>query len=168
MPPGVKFEFQTSPHSCDGETGCGASPGEPCVFRPRPNGAPHIRTGQPRATMHHTRRRGPLVESAHGSEVPAQHVEQPAPVPSDHPEIVPQVIADLTARAVVGKLRYGVALQPWNGRDPARDAYEEAQDLTIYLKQLVIERAAMVAELERLRADNAELRAELEHFRTPK
>lgn len=60
--------------------------------------------------------------------------EQPAPVANNHPPIVPQVIADLDARMQLGIQRYGVALQPGNGRNMLVDAYEEAQDLTIYLR----------------------------------
>jgi len=66
--------------------------------------------------------------------------EQPAPVANQHPPIVPQVIADLDARMALGVRRYGVALQPENQRDALQDAYEEAMDLTIYLKQALVER----------------------------
>lgn len=71
--------------------------------------------------------------------------EQPAPVANQHPPIVPQVIADMEARMQLGIQRYGVALQPENGRDALRDAYEESMDQTIYLKQLLVERDLKVA-----------------------
>ena len=37
-------------------------------------------------------------------------------------------------------MRYGTALQPHNGRDALLDAYEEALDLAMYLKQAIVER----------------------------
>lgn len=50
-----------------------------------------------------------------------------------------QVIADLEARKKVGLERYGTLLYPFNGRDMARDAYEEALDLCVYLRGLMDE-----------------------------
>lgn len=66
--------------------------------------------------------------------------DQPLPVINDHPDIQSQVIADIEARRELGIRRYGTALQPHNGRDALRDAYEEALDLAIYLKQVMVER----------------------------
>ena len=47
---------------------------------------------------------------------------------------------DMAARDQVGRARYGVPLQPHNGRDALRDAYEEALDLCAYLRQAIMER----------------------------
>jgi hypothetical protein len=78
--------------------------------------------------------------------------EQPMPVPNDHTDIQSLVIADIVKRRIVGIKRYGTALQPFNGRDALRDAYEEALDLAIYLRQAIEERqqsaAANVTEAE--------------------
>lgn len=63
------------------------------------------------------------------------HVDQPLPIPNDEPDVQSQVIADIEARRQVGIERYGTALQPFNGRDSLRDAYEEALDLVMYLRQ---------------------------------
>lgn len=49
------------------------------------------------------------------------------------------LVEDITKRRAVGIERYGSALQPHNGRDALRDAYEEALDLCMYLKQLIEE-----------------------------
>ena len=38
------------------------------------------------------------------------------------------------------RAKYGVGLQPHNGRDVLRDAYEEALDLCVYLRQAIFER----------------------------
>lgn len=66
--------------------------------------------------------------------------DQPLPVKNDALDIQSQVIADIEARREVGIQRYGTALQPNNGRDMLRDAYEEAMNLTIYLKGCLVER----------------------------
>jgi hypothetical protein len=50
------------------------------------------------------------------------------------------VIEDMQRRAVLGLERYGVPLQPLNGRSSLQDAYEEAQDLCFYLKNEIEER----------------------------
>lgn len=44
-------------------------------------------------------------------------------------------LADMRARSDLGVARYGTPLQVGNGRDWLRDAYEEALDLTVYLRQ---------------------------------
>lgn len=70
-----------------------------------------------------------------------EHVEQPLPIRrSGVPSIQSAVRADLTLREQVGIERYGTSLQPNNGRDALRDAYEEALDLACYLKQVIVER----------------------------
>jgi len=66
--------------------------------------------------------------------------DQPLPVPNDAPSVQSAVRADLDARERVGIERYGTPLQPNNGRDALRDAYEEALDLACYLKQAILER----------------------------
>lgn len=47
---------------------------------------------------------------------------------------------DLEQRERLGVERYGTSLQPHNGRDALRDAYEEALDLACYLRQAMAER----------------------------
>jgi hypothetical protein len=65
---------------------------------------------------------------------------QPLPIPNQHPGVQAAVIADIGTRTELGIRRYGTALQPFNGRDALQDAYEEAIDLTVYLKQALMER----------------------------
>ena len=72
--------------------------------------------------------------------VAGRHIEQPEPVPNDRPAVWPLVIMDMANRDQVGRARYGVPLQPHNGRDALRDAYEEALDLCAYLRQAIMER----------------------------
>lgn len=71
---------------------------------------------------------------------PADHVEQPMPMPNNRRSIQSLVRADLENRERVGIERYGTPLQAHNGRDVLRDAYEEALDLACYLRQAIEER----------------------------
>lgn len=67
--------------------------------------------------------------------------DQPMPIVREGvQDIQSLVIADIEQRRQVGIERYGTALQPHNGRDALRDAYEEAIDLAMYLKQAMVER----------------------------
>ncbi|HEY9646761.1 MAG TPA: hypothetical protein V6C88_10345 [Chroococcidiopsis sp.] len=76
--------------------------------------------------------------------------EQTAPIPNEGEAIANIVIREyghiegLTGlfeiRKQQGIERYGVALQPFNGRDAQIDALQEAVDLTVYLRQLAEER----------------------------
>ncbi|MEU8378301.1 hypothetical protein [Streptosporangium sp. NPDC048865] len=66
--------------------------------------------------------------------------DQPLPTRNDHTDIQTLVIQDVAERRETGIGRYGTALQPWNSRDALRDAYEEAMDLTMYLRQAMVER----------------------------
>lgn len=57
---------------------------------------------------------------------------QPPPHPG-HTMVLPLVIADLEARAAMGRRKYGTDLMVENGRDHLIDAYQEALDLVMYL-----------------------------------
>jgi hypothetical protein len=50
------------------------------------------------------------------------------------------VRADLEERERIGVERYGSPLRLFNGRDALVDAYQEAMDLTVYLRQAITER----------------------------
>ena len=66
---------------------------------------------------------------------------EPDPVTTKDSQIVlPHVMRDLTNRATVGFGRYGTLLKSHNGRDALMDAYQEALDLVMYLKQVLMER----------------------------
>lgn len=65
--------------------------------------------------------------------------DQPLPVKNDYPCIQDLVIKDMEHRKEIGLKRYGTTLQPFNGRNSLRDAYEEAIDLAVYLRQLIFE-----------------------------
>ncbi len=65
---------------------------------------------------------------------------QPRPKKNTYPEVWPLVQRDMEARHEFGRKKYGVGLQPHNGRDALRDAYEEALDQCVYLRQALFER----------------------------
>lgn len=65
--------------------------------------------------------------------------KQPDPVKNNNPAIVDLVVTDMLERKRVGIERYGVPLQANNGRNALVDAYEEALDLCMYLKQALEE-----------------------------
>ena len=61
---------------------------------------------------------------------------------SDRIEVLPSVLGDLALRVSKGARQYGEPLTTHNGRDGLQDAYEEALDLALYLKQAMLERSA--------------------------
>lgn len=71
---------------------------------------------------------------------PQREGDQAPPKPNELPAIQDLVMKDLLDRKMIGIKRYGTALQPHNGRDALLDAYEEAQDLCMYLRQAIYER----------------------------
>ena len=68
----------------------------------------------------------------------AATAKQPAPKGSGNP-ILGMVLADLTNRALEGTAKYGEPLKAHNGRNPLWDAYQEALDLAMYLRQAIEE-----------------------------
>lgn len=66
--------------------------------------------------------------------------DQPQPERNQEPFVQDALVAYIDRRKAVGIERYGTALQPHNGRDALRDAFEEAVDLAVYLAQVIIER----------------------------
>lgn len=70
----------------------------------------------------------------------ADITDQPPPVPSTRRAIWSLVIIDMLDRDRVGRERYGTPLQAHNGRDALVDAYQEALDLVVYLRQAIEER----------------------------
>jgi hypothetical protein len=56
----------------------------------------------------------------------------------DHRDLS-ELAALMRARDDLGAERYGVRLQPFNGRDSIRDALEEVLDLCVYLQNVSVE-----------------------------
>lgn len=67
------------------------------------------------------------------------HTHEPPPQPGVSVALG-LVMADLAARAEVGRVKYGTLLMTHNGRDALTDAYQEALDLCMYLRQAIAER----------------------------
>lgn len=66
---------------------------------------------------------------------------QPLPKNSDnYPAMWDLVRKDITDRESYGRNKYNTDLKPFNGRDVLIDAYQEALDLVVYLRQLIFER----------------------------
>ncbi len=68
-----------------------------------------------------------------------------AATPQPHPTtgkltVLDYVLADLQERSNAGIQKYGTPLQTHNGRDAMWDAYQEALDLCVYLRQAILER----------------------------
>lgn len=67
----------------------------------------------------------------------------PQPAPDKNTRGVPVwdlVIKDMKERDNGGYLKYGTRLKTFNGRDALIDAYQEALDLAVYLRQAIEER----------------------------
>lgn len=54
--------------------------------------------------------------------------------------ILPLVLADLQSRSDMGRRKYGFRLHSKNNRSALWDAYQEALDLVMYLRQEIEER----------------------------
>lgn len=65
--------------------------------------------------------------------------DQPMPDKNNHPAVWDLVVEDIKQRDEIGIERYGTRLQPFNGRNPLIDAYQEALDLVVYLRQAIYE-----------------------------
>lgn len=74
------------------------------------------------------------------AQIPPGFDGQPSPKPNRHKPSWHLVIADMLARDNFGRSKYNTPLQPNNGRDSLQDAYEEALDLCVYLKNAIEER----------------------------
>ena len=68
--------------------------------------------------------------------------QQPLPTPGEE-VVLFHVLEDFKRRAETGKAQYGTYLETHNGRDALIDAYQEALDLCMYLKQAIMEREAL-------------------------
>lgn len=64
---------------------------------------------------------------------------QPPSVANDEVHIADVVVKEILQRKAMGLLKYGVPLQPHNGRSAIQDAYEESLDQTLYLRQALEE-----------------------------
>jgi len=68
------------------------------------------------------------------------NTNQPSPKQTKTKTVLPYVLCDLKARAKMGESKYGIMLQTDNGREALWDAYQEALDLAMYLRQAILEK----------------------------
>lgn len=69
-----------------------------------------------------------------------KHIDhEPAPQPGAQ-RIRDLVMADIMEKSERGREKYGEYLEAHNGRDALADAYQEALDMCMYLKQVLVER----------------------------
>lgn len=61
------------------------------------------------------------------------------PEENKYPYVWDLVIEDMRERDKSGVRKYGFHLQPYNGRRVLIDAYQEALDLCVYLRQAIYE-----------------------------
>jgi hypothetical protein len=66
-------------------------------------------------------------------------IKQNIPDSKSDTDIALLVQQDIEQRAVIGCKKYGQRLKPNNGRCALTDAYQEALDLVMYLKQAIVE-----------------------------
>jgi hypothetical protein len=68
----------------------------------------------------------------------------PQPPPTgDGQKVADYVLKDIQERVDMGHKKYGTYLHTFNGRDPLWDAYQEAIDLVMYLRQVILEKEAL-------------------------
>lgn len=68
---------------------------------------------------------------------------EPQPIPTEEKPVWDLVIDDMRQRDFDGRRKYGTPLQASNGRDALVDAYQEALDLCVYLRQEIERRACL-------------------------
>jgi hypothetical protein len=71
---------------------------------------------------------------------PATREEDKPVGPKDRSDVADLVHSDIESRAEIGREKYGERLSIFNGRDALVDAYQEALDLVMYLRQRIEER----------------------------
>lgn len=71
---------------------------------------------------------------------PSLNTYEPDPIPNNSRPIWDLVREDMDERNKDGIRKYGTPLQAGNGRDALVDAYQEALDLVVYLRQAIEER----------------------------
>lgn len=83
---------------------------------------------------------------------------QPKPIPNNQPAVWDLVIQDIKDRDRIGEEKYKTRLQPNNGRNFLKDAYEEALDLSVYLRGAIYEIEKMKKEISELNREISELK----------
>jgi hypothetical protein len=88
-------------------------------------------------------------------------MQQPSPSGSGE-DVAAIVCADIEARVAKGEQTYGQRLQTNNGRDAMIDAYQEALDLAIYLRQHISQLTTALDQLEKAKKALREIQLKLD------
>ncbi len=80
------------------------------------------------------------------------HLEEQQPPRQTDGDCWLLVLKDMEERRLHGITKYGLPVQPFNGRDPLIDAYQEALDLCVYLRQAIEERGNVRELVDGIRA----------------
>jgi len=75
-----------------------------------------------------------------GTKTITEWVAEPPPKTNELPSMWDLVRKDMADRDTFGRQKYGTPLQPFNGRNALKDAYEEVLDLAVYLRQAIYEK----------------------------
>lgn len=65
--------------------------------------------------------------------------KEPLPTKNNYPAVWDLVIKDIQDRDRFGEAKYKTRLQPFNGRNALKDAFQESLDLTVYIRQAIEE-----------------------------
>ena len=74
----------------------------------------------------------------------SNNTPEPPPTASTSRPTWELVIADMQERHKAGVRKYGLPLQPFNGRDNIVGAYQEVLDLAVYLRNEIEERRSAI------------------------
>ena len=72
--------------------------------------------------------------------IPEDHLSEQQPPKPSSGDMWLLVLKDMEEMRLQGIEKYGTPVQPFNGRDPLVDAYQEALDMCVYLRQAIEER----------------------------
>ena len=68
---------------------------------------------------------------------------EPNPEKNELPSVWELVVDDMQSRNEFGIGKYGTPLQPFNGRNQLKDAYQEVLDLAVYMRAAIFEMDVM-------------------------
>ncbi len=90
---------------------------------------------------------------------------EPDPIPNEKTPVWELVIADMRERDASGRAKYGVPLQPFNGRKALVDAYQEQLDFVVYMRQALYEQEARARTAELIQDERDTLRGQVARLR---
>ncbi len=92
---------------------------------------------QRQGLYHESQADGHIESSSHVEPEPMPTINE---LPYQWPSAIERIIQIAKERDEFGFKKYGTRLQPFNGRDPLKDAFQEGLDLLVYIEQELFER----------------------------